>query len=230
MLHTSSESALQPGAMRGGKPMSGLGAGSTVEKWQARYQGSTYLHGKEPVAYLRDNLGLLSSRSARRLLSSRSALDLATGEGRNAVFLAQHGFDVTGVDISLRGVRKARALAAERGVSLLGVVADLAAFDLGVERWDLIADFYYLERSLFPRIRGALRRGGRFVLEHFTSEHPKLGSGYGPQSADLLLAPGELLRAFDGFQILDYEESVVALDDGRHRGPAALARIIARKP
>jgi SAM-dependent methyltransferase len=192
-----------------------------AERWDARYQGATYLHGKEPVAFLRDNV--------ERFGSGR-ALVLAMGEGRNAVFLAQHGFAVTGVDVSARGVEKALALAAERGVSIRGVVGDLTSYDLGRGEWDLITNFFFLERGLFSGIREALKPGGVFILEHFTTEHPLLGSGYGPKSTSHLLEPGELLRAFAGFRFLHYEEPIVDLDDGRHKGPAALVRLIAQKP
>ena len=90
--------------------------------------------------------------------------------------------------------------------------------DLPRETFDLVLVTRYLQRDLFPGIRDALRPGGIVLYETFTTNQRRLGVG--PTSPDHLLEPGELARHFDGFEMLFYEEVLVA----------AVARIVARKP
>ena len=194
---------------------------SQAERWDRRYDREAYIYGKEPVAFLREQIARLGSGKA---------LDLAMGEGRNAVFLAEQGFDVTGVDISRVAAAKAERLAAERGVRLETVIADLDAYELGDERYDLITNFYYLDRELFPKIIAALRPGGVFILETFSTDHPEHGSGFGPKNPAFLLTPNEALEAFAPLRILFYEDRIIDVDEGMHHGKAAVVRLIAQKP
>ncbi|HXW07920.1 MAG TPA: class I SAM-dependent methyltransferase [Vicinamibacterales bacterium] len=102
-----------------------------------------------------------------------SALDIGMGQGRNAVYLAEQGWDVTGVDLSDVAVGQAKANAATKGVRLQAVVSDLDAFDFGTDRWDLITSFYmhgWHRRSptdVPGRIYRALRPGGLLIVEGF---------------------------------------------------------------
>ena len=132
-----------------GKPM------SDKERWNQRYEGEMYIYGKEPVAFLKEKIGLLKKGRA---------LVLAMGEGRNAVYLAQNGFEVTGVDISEVAIEKCKKLAEERGVTLDTVVADLTDHDLGTEQYDLITNFYFYDKSLLPKVIEALKPGWNVYL------------------------------------------------------------------
>ena len=182
-------------------------------RWDARFSSPSYVYGKEPVEFLARNVALLPKGKA---------LDLAAGEGRNAVFLAQNGFEVDAVDISPVGLKKAEALAAERGVRIRTIAADLEDFDLGTERYEVISNLYYLQRSLIPRIKRALKPGGVVVFEMFTLDNLGIPGAHGPKDRNWLLEPGELRRLFDGFEVLRWSETK---DDKK-----AAASLLARKP
>ena len=194
---------------------------SERERWDARYGAEDCVFGKEPCRLLAEKIALLPKGKA---------LDLAMGEGRNALFLARNGFEVTGVDISPVAVAKAERLAEEQGVGIQAVVADLTAYDLGEALYDLITDFYAYEPRLFPGIVRALKPGGMFVFETFSIDHLEVGGSFGPRNPAFLVKPNELLKRLEALRILYYEDTVVELDSGRHKGPAALVRLIARKP
>lgn len=132
------------------------------------------------------------------------ALDLACGTGRNAVYMALQGFEVDVVDILPDALEMARNLAARNGVQIRARQRDLrkAIPDWG-DNYDLITCFLFLERKLFPYIRTVLRRGGALVFESFVETE---GAMKKPRRSRLLLRSRELLQAFDGFQILRYEE------------------------
>lgn len=182
-------------------------------RWDARYRESGYFMGKKPVPLLVKNVGLLPKGRA---------LDLAAGEGRNAVFLAQQGFEVDAVDISPVGLRKAEAFAAERGVEIETIVANLEEYDLGVERYDVVANFYYLQRDLTAKIKRALKPGGIVIYETFTVKHLEIPGARGPTKREHCLEVGELKRMFEDFEILHWSE---VRDVGK-----ATASLIARKP
>jgi len=158
------------------------------------------------------------------LLPRGRALDIATGEGRNAVFLAQHGFEVDAVDISERGLRKARQLAREKGVKINTFAVDLDRFQIEKERYDLIANFYFLKRRLIQRIKKGLKKEGRVIFETYILDHRKLGTG-GPKQAKYFLKPNELLRFFKNFRILFYREGIFR-EGGKRK---AVASLIAEK-
>ena len=187
--------------------------------WDRRYSREMYLYGKEPVDFLRQVAGRLRVGTA---------LVLAAGEGRNAVFLAQQGFAVTAVDISGKGLEKCRALAAERGVTVHTAVADIDTFDVGDDRWDLITDFYYHDPSLYGRVMQGLKPGGFFILQNFSLDQPSTNR-FGPKNAEWLVAPNQLPRAFAGWRIRYYEDVTVELDEGMHKGRGAVVRLLVEK-
>jgi len=151
--------------------------------------------------------------------ATRRALDVACGAGRNAVWLAERGWDVTGCDISLEGLRKAQALAREHGVRLRLFCQDLETIVLPPVCFDLIVCFFYLQRDLFAALKGALRPGGLIVYKTYTSDQLQFSGG--PRHPLHLLQPQELLDAFRDFRVLCYQEIV------KGRG---VAQLIAQKP
>ena len=195
---------------------------STKARWNERYDRNMYIYGKEPTAFLKQKMDGLKKGKV---------LILAMGEGRNAVYLAQNGFDVTGVDISEVAIEKCNELAKERNTTVNAVVVDLTDYDMGEEQFDLITKFYYYEPSIFPQVIDALKPGGMFILEQFSIDHLKYRetSRFGPSNPDYLVKPNELLEHFKSLRILYYEDTVVELDEGMHKGTAAVIRLIAQK-
>ena len=200
----------QPAASRAATP---------GEQWDQRFDRAMYLYGKEPVAFLKEKAGLLKKGKT---------LCLAAGEGRNAVYLAQQGFDVTALDASKKGLEKCTALAKQRGVTVKTIVADLSDYDLGKEQYDLITDFYYHDQKMFPKIMAALKPGGMFIMQNFAIDQPKTNR-FGPKNPSYLVKPNEVLSHFSGYRILHYEDTVVNLDEGMHQGAGAVVRLIVVK-
>jgi len=185
------------------------------KRWDKKFGRKEFALGKEPNPFLKKHI---------RLLPRGKALDIATGEGRNAVFLAQNGFDVDAVDISEKGLKKARKLAREKGVKINTFLVDLDQYHIAKERYDLIANFYFLKRRLIPRIRNGVKKGGIIVFETYLLEHRALATG-GPTQAKYFLKPNEPLRLFRNFRILYYREGI--FKEGRKR--KAVASLIAQK-
>jgi len=185
------------------------------KRWDKRFGREEFAFGKEPNPFLKKHI---------RLLPKGKALDIAAGEGRNAVFLAQHGFEVDAVDISDRGLKKAQKLARDKGVKINTLLVDLDQYQIEKEQYDLIANFYFLRRRLIPRIKKGLKKGGRVIFETYLLEHRTLGTG-GPKQAKYFLKPNELLGLFKDFRILFYREGIFR-EGGRKK---AVASLIAEK-
>lgn len=146
------------------------------------------------------------------------ALDVGTGQGRNAVYLASKGWDVTGFDVSQVGLRTAKQHADAAGVSITAVHASDEEFDFGRNRWDLIAIFYALEKRSVHRVRDALSPGGLVVIE----------SGHTETSGALGYSSNELLEIFRDFRILKLEDTMGIYEwSGKRR---RLVRFVGQKP
>jgi tellurite methyltransferase len=185
-------------------------------RWDKKYgEKPAPLPDQKPSSILKKHIGLLPRGRA---------LDLAAGQGRNAVFLAEHGFGAEAVDISRIALSRARNLARARGVRIKTVAADLDFYPIGRKRYDLILDFYFLDRRLIPRIKGGLKKGGVIVFETYTREQENLGLD-GPSKSDYLLKPNELLHLFLDFRVLFYREGIIR-EGGRRK---AIASLIAKK-
>ncbi len=183
-----------------------------AQRWDVRHRANLDQPVGAPRAFLLE--------SARFLPASGWALDVAMGRGAAAGYLLQRGLNVIGVDISPVAVRAARA----EWPGLLAVRADLTAFELRSESLDVIVNFYYLERSLWPAFGRMLKPGGLLIFETMTEAM----SGR-PVEADPahLLAPQELLSYFRAWEVLDYRESA-STPEGRSRRPTAA--LAARRP
>lgn len=168
----------------------------------------------EPSQFLVDNI---------QLLPAGSVLDLAMGGGRNAVYLAQQGFTVEGVDISPSAVAAAQQLAARYNVKIKTYVADLERdYSILQNTYDLIICFNYLQRSLFQSIKSGIKKGGMVVYETYIIDQAKYGK---PKAPEHLLNYNELLEVFREFRCLRYREGVFHIL-GK---PKAKASIIAQK-
>jgi tellurite methyltransferase len=155
-------------------------------KWDARYGGPEYLFSFTPSGFLAQSL-----KQVCALTPGRRALDIACGEGRNAIFLAENGFQVTALDISKRGLAKGIGRAADLGVAVDFVPADLENYRLQGS-YDLIINFNFLLRPLVPMMIGALAPGGVILMETILNT-PSL---QGEHTKNFLLHQGELGRLF----------------------------------
>lgn len=191
-------------------PYPAEGSPQDKERWNRKYQTEVYIAGKEPVLFLKQHV---------ELLPKGTVLDLAMGEGRNGVYLAAKGFEVTGIDISETGLKKAEALADEHGVKITTKVADLEEYTLAPNTYDVIVCTYYLQRDLFPQIIAALKPGGMALVETYTIDQKKYQPGFPEQ---FLLKTNELLSLFQGLTVIRYQ----AVDTG----DAAFASILVSKP
>jgi len=144
------------------------------------------------------------------------ALDIACGEGRNAIYLAREGFDVDAIDKSDAALEKGRAAAG--GFKINFIAADLEAFQIAENSYDLIINFNYLQRTIAPKINRGLKAGGYIVFETYTLEQQQFGR---PTNPEFLLKPNELLTMFKDLHIIYYREGVVE-EGGRKKGIASL--------
>ena len=158
-------------------------------KWNTKYQKGC--QATEPSSIVRHFLPLASGRKA---------LDIAAGNGRNAVYLAEQGYEVDAVDISEAGL----ALFAGTHSNINPICADLDRFDIPQEHYDLIINIKFLNRRLFPMIRDGLAKGGLLIFETFVDVPGEEAEQ--PCCRDYLLKENELLHAFSDLKILYYKE------------------------
>jgi tellurite methyltransferase len=164
-----------------------------------------------PSQFLADNINILSKGLA---------LDIAMGGGRNAVFLAQNGFTVEGVDISELAIKNSLELAKERKVNIKVKVVDLETdYAIKANSYNLIICFNYLQRSLIPQIKAGIKTGGMILYETFIIDQVRFGR---PHNPDFLLKYNELLELFRDFRCLRYREGVI-------ENRRAIASLIAQK-
>ncbi|WP_239651311.1 SAM-dependent methyltransferase [Neosynechococcus sphagnicola] len=161
-------------------------------------------------------------------------LCLADGEGRNGVYLAQQGCQVTAVDASPIGLEKAQKLAAERSVAIETVVADLAEFPIQPDDWDAIVSIFC---HLPPTIRAhvhrqvvtGLRSVGVFVLEAYTPRQLAFKTG-GPPTAELTMELATLQQELKGLEFKHAVELERDIQEGLfHRGRSAVVQVVAVK-
>ena len=195
--------------------------------WDARFGSEVYTYGTRPNTFI--------AQEAHRFGSGAEVADLGSGEGRNAVFLAEQGCRVTAIDYAEAGLEKTRALADERGVEVTTEQADLAYWTPS-QQWDgLVCTFLHLRLGervrLYTAMQAALRPGGVLVAEWFRPEQRKDGyTSGGPPTLDLMVKPRELRQHFIWGDILQCEAAEVTLNEGPfHQGPAATVRFIFKK-
>jgi tellurite methyltransferase len=133
-----------------------------------------------------------------------SALDLAGGAGRHAIWLATQGWEVTLMDISETGVEQARQKAGSLATHIHFVVDDLTHFKATQTRFEMVLVFFYLERKILAEMVKALRPGGLLLYKTYTLARTKRPGG--PKNPAHLLRPGELLQLADGLRVLYCEE------------------------
>jgi tellurite methyltransferase len=190
---------------------------SARERWnERRSQGGFEPFPDTPARWLVDNDALLGTGGC--------ALDVACGDGRNALHLARLGFEVDAVDVSDVAIDALRAAAPERAPAVRARVVDLEREPLPVAAYDVVLNFNYLQRDLFGALERALRPGGWLVFETLGRAHiDELGKRINPA---YVLADNELLHAFPGLRVRRYREGVVT----RACGPRGVASLVAQRP
>jgi tellurite methyltransferase len=166
-------------------------------RWDSKYDTETYIFGITPIPFLVDNL---------KLLPKGKTLDIAMGEGRHGVYLATKGFDVLGLDISAKGLKKAHLLAKNHNTTIETRVVDLENYTLEKNAYDLIVCTYYMQRNLFRQFKDALKPGGMALIETYNIDHLQ----YSKFNPEWVLKENELLETFKGFKIIRYR----AVDNG----------------
>ena len=201
-------------------------SGGEADRWNERYGSTAYFYGTAPNDFVVENAG--------RIRSGSEVLFLAEGEGRNAVYLAKLGHDVTAVDQSLVGLEKAQRLAAESHVRIKTVKADLADYDLGADRWDAIVSIWgHLPSALRAMVHRdcvrALKPGGVLILEAYTPDQLRHGTG-GPKDLDLLPTLAMLRTELQGLVLDVAVEREREVREGKgHDGMSAVVQLFGRK-
>ncbi len=199
-----------------------------MNPWDLRYAEKGLAYGEEPNDFL-------AAVAEKLLKPGGRVLSLGEGEGRNALFLASKGFQVTALDASWAGLSKARARAAERGLNLETALADLSETTLDEGAWDgILAIWCHLPAPLRRRVHRqaarALKPGGVFILETYTPGQLKLKTG-GPRELDRLATLKDLKADLKGLEFLHALEGERLVLEGKyHHGPGAVAQVAARRP
>ncbi|MDP2134689.1 MAG: methyltransferase domain-containing protein [Sulfuritalea sp.] len=203
-------------------------------RWNTRYRdaGDEYLFGTEPNRFL--------AHRAELLRNGRNALAVADGEGRNSVWLAEQGLEVTAIEISTVAVEKARRLAAGRRLDIRYLVADMLAPDWPPaemhEAFDWVIGVFIQFVGAADRVRQfaamkqLTRPGGRILLQGYTPQQLEYRTG-GPGVLENLYTPDIMREAFAGWEIeelVEYEDDIT--EGSGHKGRSALIGMVARKP
>ncbi|MDP1524937.1 MAG: class I SAM-dependent methyltransferase [Rhodocyclaceae bacterium] len=202
--------------------------------WTERFRaaGEDYLFGITPNRFL--------AHRAERLREGRTALSVADGEGRNSVWLAEQGLDVTAVEITEVAVEKARKLAAGRNVAVKFEVGDMLALDWPPVRhhnaYDWVIGIFIQFAGPAERLhqmtalKWVTRPGGRILLQGYTPKQLDYKTG-GPSALENLYTPGILSQLFADWEIEELVAYEDVIEEGiGHRGRSALIGMVARKP
>lgn len=200
---------------------------SELDRWQERYATDEYRFGTAPNAFL--------ASQAKLLPKSGKALAVADGEGRNGVFLAEHGLDVLSLDFSPNAQAKARKLAAARRVTISVEQADVINWSYPPDAFDVVAAIFFQFAAppdrdrIFAGIKRTLKRGGLLLLEGYGPKQLEYKTG-GPGILENLYTREILEAAFGDFALLDIREYDAELHEGAgHGGMSALVDLVAVK-
>ncbi|MDW3651054.1 MAG: methyltransferase domain-containing protein [Bacteroidia bacterium] len=189
------------------------------ERWNEKYRNrklSSYKSGASDW--------LLEHEDILQELEKGSALDIASGFGRNSFYLEKLGFQVDAVDVSDLAIDWLNEEAKKDGLNIQGYQVNLAEQDFPQAGYQVIICFNFLFRELFPKIIYSLKEGGLLFYETvYTDDHEILGN---KMNTDYVLQKNELLHAFRELRILSYREKIVEMKSGRKK---ALASLLAKK-
>jgi|AntRauTorckE6833_2_1112554.scaffolds.fasta_scaffold00763_15 SAM-dependent methyltransferase len=193
--------------------------------WNERYSEAKYVYGIKPNQFFREQLDPLEP--GKIILP-------AEGEGRNAVYAAQKGWDVQAVDYSESGKEKALKLASDKEVEINYDLSDLGKYEFGEEKYDAAAFIYvHLPRSIikdvYKNVIRSLKPGAKIIVEVYSVNQIGRESG-GPKDERVLYTEEKLRDLLSGTNIEWMEEMEVELNEGKyHIGKAMVFRAVARK-
>jgi 2-polyprenyl-3-methyl-5-hydroxy-6-metoxy-1,4-benzoquinol methylase len=197
--------------------------------WNQRYDQDEFVYGTNPNDFLKENY--------QTIPKGGKVLCLAEGEGRNAVYLALQGYQVTAVDLSEVGLQKAKALAEKNGVEIETIVSDLEHFDLGKNVWDGIVSIFAhvppsIRTKLHQQAQKALKKEGIMLLEGFTPRQPQM-SGMGgppPSQKELFMSLASLKKELYDLEFMVAKETERELSEGKHHeGLCSVVQVIGKK-
>jgi SAM-dependent methyltransferase len=195
------------------------------EFWNHRYAMPGFAYGTEPNPFLKWVAATLQG----------PVLCLGEGEGRNAVYLAGLGREVTALDLSPLALEKAQGLARERGVTIHTVEADLAMYEFSRASWGAVVSIWchlpgWLRKRVHRAACEALVPGGRFVVTAYTPEQLQFDTG-GPKSLALLVEPNELRAEIEDLVSVEhFFTGQHEVHEGEwHRGTSAVVELVARR-
>jgi len=194
--------------------------------WDERYAAEEYAYGTEPNDFLKNMI---------EQVPSGRVLCVAEGEGRNAVFLAEHGYHVTAIDASAVGLEKANKLAAQRKVTINTECHDLTEYMFPKDAYSgVVSIFCHLppeaRKRLHKKLVETLLPGGVLVLEAYTPEQLKYKTG-GPPVEEMAMTLSALKQELKGLEFVHAKELVREVVEGKyHTGTGAVVQIIAVKP
>ena len=198
-----------------------------VNMWNERFQNEKYVYGTEPNVFLAD--------TQKKLQLSGDALAIAEGEGRNAVFLAEQGMNVTAWDYAKSGLEKTKRLAASRGTAVQTKLIDLNEAQWEQNEWDEIVCVFghfpsELRRRTLWGIKEAVKPGGYFVTEVYSLYQLPYKSG-GPRDIDFLYTPEEFWTVFSDWRIVHFFMGEVVRHEGDlHNGLSHVIQFVGQKP
>lgn len=186
------------------------------EKWDQRYREGAYASRNYPSEFLRNRA---------ELLNIGRAMDLACGLGRNSIYLAELGFEVDAIDVSLVGLEIAREKAKERRLLIHWLNEDLVNdWTIPTQQYDLILMFRFVSSEVLLKLPQLLAQGGALIIEEHL-QWPQ-GNVVGPSGNRFRVKPGELMEGCRELDVLFHYEGLVEEPDG---SMAALAQIHAKK-
>ena len=201
-----------------------------TQRWDDRYKTEEFAYGIAPNNYLREQI---------EKLETGTILFPAEGEGRNAIFAAKLGWEVSAFDISEEGRNKAFLLAKNNDVSIDYQVGELETLDFHNEQFDAIALIYAhfpatIKSEIHRQLDQLLRKNGIIIFEAFSKKHleyvtknEKVG---GPKDIESLFSIEEIKADFPNYEIIELEEKEIELNEGLfHKGTGSVIRFVGRK-
>ena len=197
---------------------------SQQEFWNGKFSKADFFYGTNPNEFLASNLGLLKEH--------KKMLCLGEGEGRNAIFFAKEGFNVTAIDASDLGLEKLENMAIEENLDIKKVCMDLNLWEAN-EKYDvIIASYLHMYKNereeLFKKIEDSLNSSGYFIGEFFSTKQLSYSSG-GPKDLDLLYTTEDFTNYFEKCDKKVTEEIVVLNEGIGHQGEACVIRVVIKK-
>ncbi|MBS4207275.1 methyltransferase domain-containing protein [Bacillus sp. FJAT-50079] len=198
-----------------------------MNHWHTRFQKENYVYGREPNVFLKE--------FQKKIIISGDVLAVAEGEGRNAVYLAEQGMNVTAWDYAESGLEKTNKLAKERGVIVSTELIDLNEANWNKAKWDEIVCIFghfppELRQKTLQGIKEAVKPGGYFLTEVYSHYQLPYKSG-GPRDLDFLYKPEEFLSNFSEWRIVHFFMGEVTRHEGElHNGRSHVIQFVGQKP